>query len=329
MGADTAPPEARFDRADCCSVALTSFLSLAIYLFTSAPNVTLGFSGILSTAAFYGGVALPAGYPAWTIYSWLFTRSLPFSNIAWRVGVGSAVAAALASAIVALIVSSGTKLLMEGSADFKHLTSAHRTWLRIVCGYVAGMALGLSGAVWGAAVIVDVWTLGLVLFTAILCLTLRWLMQPGRKRFLCAAFLLFGLLLTGNQEADRDPAGLGLRCHARRPGLGPRPGAYCFTFGFGSDLMESVRFVDGSPTAFELAFINRVWNLCRRWCGDGDNHKAIWLDMEICFALQYLICSWAVALLLPAACFHDQPAGQFGLPAHGRRFFPCFVPRSI
>jgi hypothetical protein len=200
MGVTAAGHGARFDRVDWLSLAITSLLALAVYLFTLAPDVTLEDSGMLATGAFYGGVVEPPGYPLWTIYSWLLTGLLPFSNIAWRVSAGSAVAAALASGIVALIVSYAGRLLMEDSAGFEHLTSRERRWLRMVCGYVAGLALGLSGVVWRKAVIADIWTLSLVLFTAILCLSLRWMMEPGEKRFLCAGFLLLGLLLTGRQE---------------------------------------------------------------------------------------------------------------------------------
>jgi hypothetical protein len=191
---------ARFDRADGLSFAITSSLALAVYLFTLAPDVTLENSGMLCTGALYDGVVMPPGYPLWTIYSWLFTKLLPFSNIAWRVAVGSAVAAALACGIVALTVSYGIRFLMEESTGFEHLTSQERKWLRIVCGYVTGMALGLSGVVWRKAVIADVWTFSLLLFAAILCQSLRWMMDPGMKQFLCAGFFLLGLLLSSSQE---------------------------------------------------------------------------------------------------------------------------------
>jgi len=196
-----APDKAeRFDRVDGFSLALTSFLALAVYLYTMAPDVTLGDSGMFSTGSFYGGVVNPPGYPVWTIYSWVFTRILPFSNIAWRVSVGSAVAGALTSGIVALTVSYGARILMEDSAGFEQLTACQKRWLRMVCGYVAGMALGLSGTVWRKAVIADVRTFSLLLFAAILCLALRWMMEPGKRRFLCTGFFLSGLLLTDSQE---------------------------------------------------------------------------------------------------------------------------------
>ena len=40
-----------------------------VYFLTLAPNQTLQDSGELCTAAFYGGIPHPFGYPFWTIYS--------------------------------------------------------------------------------------------------------------------------------------------------------------------------------------------------------------------------------------------------------------------
>jgi hypothetical protein len=72
--------------------------------------------------------------------------------------------------------------------------------LGVVCGYVAGMALGLSRVVWQKAVIADTWALGVLLFATMLCLLMRWMVTPERKRFLLEAAFVFGLLLTSNQE---------------------------------------------------------------------------------------------------------------------------------
>src|ERR1017187_6422513 len=130
------PPSARFDRADWVSFTVTTFLLLAIYLITLAPDVTLENAGYFATAAKNAGVPSPPGYPLWTVYSWLFTKLLPFSNLAWRVAAGSAFASASACGIIALIVSFGGGILMKGSSSFAHLTRLQQKWLRTVCGYV-------------------------------------------------------------------------------------------------------------------------------------------------------------------------------------------------
>src|SRR5688572_9140515 len=200
---DATPPPLRisttFDRTDWICFGSTTLLALLVYLFTLAPNVTLGFSGLMSTGAMYAGVPHPPGYPVWTIYSWLWIKLLPFSNIAWRVAVGSAFAAAVACGLVAMMVSYQGRAFLYAvrSARF---TSGESAVLRAVCGGVAGLVLGFSGAVWHKAVIADIWALSLLLFTAVVFLLTRWMGEPERRRFLCGAFLVFGMLLTSSQE---------------------------------------------------------------------------------------------------------------------------------
>jgi hypothetical protein len=190
----------RFDRTDWLSFAATASLALCLYGFTLPPEVTLGMSGTMSTGAMYAGVPSPPGYPVWTIYSWLIVKLVPFSNVAWRVAFGSALASALAAGLVAMMVSYGGKMSFGATPMFSRLGPAEQKWLRVICGYAAGMILGFSSAVWGAAVRADFWALSLLLFTGMLCLVTRWLFEPQRKGFLCAAFFVFGLLLTSSQD---------------------------------------------------------------------------------------------------------------------------------
>ena len=81
-----------FRRVDWAAALMATLISLGVYLYTLAPDVTLEDSGELAVGSMYAGVPHPPGYPMWTIYSWVFTKILPFSNIAWRVAVSSAVA---------------------------------------------------------------------------------------------------------------------------------------------------------------------------------------------------------------------------------------------
>lgn len=199
-GSQSPAPGPFFQRPDWLSLALTTIVAFAVYSWTLAPEVTLEFSGTLSTSAKYAGVAHPPGFPVWTLYSWLFANVLPVSNVAWRVAVGSAVAGALACGLVALVVSRAGSLLLESTPAFTRHTPADRNLLRVVCGFVAGMVFGLSSPVWRVAVIVETWTLSYLLLTLILCLLLRWMGAPEQRKFLYAAWLIYGLLLTSNQE---------------------------------------------------------------------------------------------------------------------------------
>ena len=91
------PPIAqRLDGTDCRSFAFAGAIAFTGYLCTLAPDVTLEWSGLMATSANYAAPSAPPGYPVWTLYSWLCAHLIPFSNIAWRVAVGSAVASAVA-----------------------------------------------------------------------------------------------------------------------------------------------------------------------------------------------------------------------------------------
>src|SRR6185503_1755323 len=79
-----------FRKIDWVTFGVTTLLVLFGYLYTIAPDMTLEDSGELAVASMYAGVPHPPGYPVWTVYTWVFTKILPFSNIAWRVGVSSA-----------------------------------------------------------------------------------------------------------------------------------------------------------------------------------------------------------------------------------------------
>jgi transmembrane protein TMEM260 (protein O-mannosyltransferase) len=189
----------RLDRADWWTFGVTSALTFVGYLLTLTPEVTLDWSGILTAGAMYGGVGPPAGYPAWTIYSWLFIHVLPFSNPAWRVAIGSAVAGALACGLVALMVSRAGKIIFRETSTSQRLTIRERYWIRGVSGYAAGMALGFSNSFWSEALVADFVTFTVLLFTIIIYLLMRW-METGQRRLCWLAFFVCGLLLTDSQE---------------------------------------------------------------------------------------------------------------------------------
>src|SRR5208282_2297009 len=54
-------------------------------------------------------------------------------------------------------------------------------------------------AFWPEAVMVAVWPLSLLLLCIVLGLLMRWSFQPEQKRYLYAAALVYGLLLTNSQ----------------------------------------------------------------------------------------------------------------------------------
>ncbi|HKX61618.1 MAG TPA: DUF2723 domain-containing protein [Verrucomicrobiae bacterium] len=198
----TAPPVSLpfFGRVDWLAFALSAGLVLAAYLLTLAPNVTLEDSGEMSVAAQYAGVPHAPGYPVWTLYSWVFTKILPFSNIAWRVAVGSAVAGALACGLVGLMVSRGARLLFAGHSALNEVEERWQRTISIVTGTVAGTLLGLTGFVWSQAVIVEVYTLSLLSLTSMMACLFRWMYVPHQRRYLYVAWFLFGICLNNHQS---------------------------------------------------------------------------------------------------------------------------------
>src|SRR5271157_1079249 len=111
-----------FRRLDWLAMGLTFGIVWVVYYLTLAPELTLEDSGELVTGSFYAGIPHPPGYPVWTIYSWLWTELLPMGNMAWRVAVAEAFSGALACGLLALMVSRGSSLFMEGIEDLKNMT---------------------------------------------------------------------------------------------------------------------------------------------------------------------------------------------------------------
>ena len=92
-----------FRRIDWWAFWIVSLVTLAVYVHTLAPTVTLEDSGELAVASDYLGVPHPPGYPIWTLITWFFQWIFPWvtynghPNPAWSVGLASAVAGVTAS----------------------------------------------------------------------------------------------------------------------------------------------------------------------------------------------------------------------------------------
>ncbi|HVK57995.1 MAG TPA: DUF2723 domain-containing protein, partial [Candidatus Kapabacteria bacterium] len=147
-----APVPPLFRRWDWIAFAVTTLIVFIGYFYTLAPDMTLEDSGELAVASYYAGVPHPPGYPVWTIYTWVFTWLFPFSNIAWRVALSSAVAGAFSCGLVALLVSRGSSMLMQGIGTLKDVEAKYEHWINLVAGFVAGMLLGYNGFMWSQAV---------------------------------------------------------------------------------------------------------------------------------------------------------------------------------
>src|SRR5882757_8778542 len=144
-----------FRKIDWFALALAFGAVWIVYFLTLAPELTLEDSGELCTGAYYAGIPHPPGYPFWTLYAWFWTAILPVGNVAWRGEVGEATAAALACGLVALMVSRGSSMLIEGIEDLKSLTGKWENAICLVSGTVAGLLLGLGGVMWSESVAIN------------------------------------------------------------------------------------------------------------------------------------------------------------------------------
>lgn len=188
-----------FRRVDWMTAGLATIIVFIAYFYTLAPDVTLEDSGELAVGSFYAGVPHPPGYPVWTIYTWLFTVLFPFSNIAWRVALSSAVAGAVSCGLLALIVSRVCSMMIEGIAELKNLDKKTESALCVVSGAVAGMLLGFNGFMWSQSVIVEVYTFSVLSLLAVLVTLLRWIHAPHQTKYLYWCAFWFGICFTNHQ----------------------------------------------------------------------------------------------------------------------------------
>src|SRR5262249_39639865 len=137
-----------FRRIDWFALAITFAVVWVVYFLTLAPELTLEDSGELCTGSFYAGIPHPPGYPFWAIYSWFWTVILPIGNVAWRVEVGEATAEAMACGLIALIVSRGSSMLMEGIEELKSIAGKWENIICVVSGIVAGLLMGFGSVMW-------------------------------------------------------------------------------------------------------------------------------------------------------------------------------------
>jgi tetratricopeptide (TPR) repeat protein len=189
-----------FRKIDWLALVITFAVIWIVYFLTLAPEQTLEDSGELCTGSFYAGIPHPPGYPFWAIYSWLWTKLLVVGNVAWRVEVGEATAAALACGLVAFMVSRGSSMLMEGIEELRNMTGKWENVICMVSGIVAGLLLGLGGVMWSESVVINrISPFGAPWMMIVLLCLLRWIYAPHQRRYLYCAMFFFGICLTIHQ----------------------------------------------------------------------------------------------------------------------------------
>lgn len=158
--------------------------AFALYTATLAPTVLGGDGGEFQFVPYLLGVAHPTGYPLYTLLGWAWCHLLPVGDVAYRMNLFSALAAALA---VALVYPTAGRLLYQGmpalSAGFRRLVAV---WTAV--------AFALTPTLWSQALIAEVYGLHILFTVLILYLLLTW-GERRESRFLYFVALTFGLSL--------------------------------------------------------------------------------------------------------------------------------------
>ncbi len=156
-----------------CASLLVCGLPLAIYVLTLAREITFTDSGELAAAAATLGIAHPPGYPLFTLLGRLFSL-LPVGTVAFRVGLISAGATALAAL---LIYRTGVVLLGElvgGQRQRSGRSAGNRRAIYLeIAPVTGGLLFAFAGTVWSQAVVVEVYALQALLVAACLTVIVR------------------------------------------------------------------------------------------------------------------------------------------------------------
>jgi len=210
-----------FRPIDWFTLAVTFGIIWVIYLFTLAPEQTLEDSGELCTGAYYAGIPHPPGYPFWSVYAWFWTAILPFGNVAWRVEVGESFAAAMGCGLLALMVSRGSSMLIEGIESIKGIPRQWENGICSVSGFVAGTLLGLDVFMWSESVVINRISLfGVPWLIAVMVCLMRWMYAPQQRRYLYLAMFLYGLCATIHQTLLLSAMGVEIAIALANPRLG-------------------------------------------------------------------------------------------------------------
>lgn len=185
------PAGGAFDRNDFAAGGAAALLSLAVYFWTAAPNVTLLDSGEFITAGQQFGVPHPTGYPLWTILAWLI-HLLPFGNDAWKINLLSGICGALAVGLVAALCRSSLRWMLPDAVG--------RTGrLSTIAALTGAWLFAFSQSMWSQAVIAEIYTLHALLIGLTLAATYAWLRRPQSLLLLLTIFFFLSLAFSNHQ----------------------------------------------------------------------------------------------------------------------------------
>jgi tetratricopeptide (TPR) repeat protein len=312
-----------FRPMDWVTLAITFGIVWTVYLFMLAPEQTLEDSGELCTGAFYAGIPHPPGYPFWSVYAWFWTAILPFGNVAWRVEVGESFAAAMGCGLLALMVSRGSSMLIEGIESIKDIPRRWENGICAVSGFVAGTLLGLDAFMWSESVVINRISLfGVPWLIAVMACLMRWMYAPQQRRYLYLAMFLYGLCATIHQTLLLSAMGIEVAIALASPKLGRD-----LFIGNAAIYLTGVLFMSTIPALQNMSDIERT---LFHIVGIGSILAGFWLAMET----KGILSEWKAMILMGVAwvlgvCvyFYEPVSGmtdppmQWGYPRTVEGFF--------
>jgi len=308
-----------FRKIDWLALVITFAVLWIVYFLTLAPEQTLEDSGELCTGSFYAGIPHPPGYPFWAIYSWLWTKLLVVGNVAWRVEVGEATAAALACGLVAFLVSRGSSMLMEGIEELRNMTGKWENVICMVSGIVAGLLLGLGGVMWSESVVINrISPFGVPWMMIVLLCLLRWIYAPHQRGYLYCAMFFFGICLTIHQTLLCAAVGIEVAVAATQPRLGRDlflGNSIVYVLGLIANSTHFTNMLDTAPMVLILYHTVGLASIAA-WIWLGFKTKGLGTEWKAVL-LMGLLSGGRIILLLRADCGHDRSADAMGLSAYG------------
>jgi tetratricopeptide (TPR) repeat protein len=294
-----------FRPTDWLAFGITTLLIFIGYFLTLAPDLTLEDSGELAVGSYYAGIPHPPGYPVWTICTFFFSHLVPISNIAYRVAMFAAVSGALACGLLALIVSRGSSMMIEGIPGLKDMDRKWENAICLVSGFVSGMLMGFNGYMWSQCVIVEVYPTGLLSLAAVLLCLLRWIYAPHQRRYLYLGFFLFGICFTNHQTLILAAMGIEVAIAAGQPKLGRDlflGNSIVYLIGLLATMNGMLGGLSGNPAVFS------IYNVV----GIGSIAACIWLAIQT----KALGTEWK-AILLMGLCWIAGASFYFYMPLAG------------
>lgn len=173
-----------------------------VYLFTLSPNIHLEDTAEFATAAAVMGIAHPSGYPLYCFLGHLFTKLIPFGEIAWRVNLMSAFFGAFIVVLLFLI-----------NIQIKHLIASDRrllpkplpsNFIFYFLSFAAALCLAFSYSFWSQSVLAEVYTLNSFFVALLIWLLLRWFLCyrhgpiPQAKIVFYLFAFIYGLSITNH-----------------------------------------------------------------------------------------------------------------------------------